>query len=478
MSNNRLVDLALAILREHHRAMGGRIGFDTGGRAGYGTQGRVDSPSNPAGVVTNAGGNPSTGAPLGGTGYGGTPVGQAVSDVGLSFGDGSAKVDKIPGSKDYGYSPYQSGPTDAYGASSPSSNPGAEYARSMAIALNAYNKANPQATKPVTTTSINPFGTYDPTTPYPGQMSSYDPTGINDFVPSTTPLTEGQEIDPVTGDVVEPLNTKELPTVYNTPQAKAARARKAVVQNARNVATRAPVMKPPANAGRGIRNYSPFATPSGLPQRTAAGELSHIAPSGSVVYAGDEINGVKQFYTPFGRRPEIGITPGGGKAPGVNANPGGGSRPGTISGGQYGGGVVGFTPGGNIMQGGGGVGDHSGGKNGAICTYFMKVGRVSRAEWAAAHRDYVAKPNYVMQRGYHFWAIPAVKAMRQHKWLEAVFWPLCRGHLDEVAHRREGTPRTMLGRFTAWVVEPICVALGHVVQAQDWRSLWNDKQAA
>jgi len=76
-------------------------------------------------------------------------------------------------------------------------------------------------------------------------------------------------------------------------------------------------------------------------------------------------------------------------------------------------------------------------------------------------------------RGYHLWAIPLVKQMRQKKWLTQLVQPLATWRAEEIAYLMgERDTGNLLGKIIRTMGEPICYLLGLFCRDKNWKSLY------
>ena len=109
-------------------------------------------------------------------------------------------------------------------------------------------------------------------------------------------------------------------------------------------------------------------------------------------------------------------------------------------------------------------GDETGTKAAAICTHFMKAGRIQRKVWAA-DTEYSRRFPYYVKAGYRIWALPVVRLMRRHKAWEAVFWPFAKHWSKEMAYRAGvGDKGSLAGKVIHLIGAAICWLVGWLAE--------------
>lgn len=115
------------------------------------------------------------------------------------------------------------------------------------------------------------------------------------------------------------------------------------------------------------------------------------------------------------------------------------------------------------------------GKGGSrvICTHFLAAGQMDRRLWALDMRFTASHLSPVVERGYHFWAIPYVRLMRKYHWAEKIMLPLALWRAEEIAYQMGEAPTpNYKGKLIRLVGESTCWFIGCFVPKQDWRSLY------
>lgn len=123
-------------------------------------------------------------------------------------------------------------------------------------------------------------------------------------------------------------------------------------------------------------------------------------------------------------------------------------------------------------------GGNATGASRVLCTYFMREGDLDRALWKAEMQWTTKHSSLAMRRGYHWWAVPAVLAMRADTRLGRALKPLLRwmtlhrayeiGRISGI--REQGS---LQGRAIRWVMEPLCSLIGRVLDRDtDWSAVY------
>lgn len=171
-----------------------------------------------------------------------------------------------------------------------------------------------------------------------------------------------------------------------------------------------------------------------------------------------------------------------------------GSSPGSSTGGNSTGSTNGSNNGSSPSSGGGfggpshdghdGEGPSGGGSSGGsdrvICTYLKSKGVMS---WRLWWSDVTYTHGHLSRqtvRGYHWWAIPAVRLMRSGslpgRLLENVLTPFAMARARELDYQLGGRSKpSLLGKAFRAVVEPTCWVIGAFVGEQDVESLYRKK---
>ena len=113
------------------------------------------------------------------------------------------------------------------------------------------------------------------------------------------------------------------------------------------------------------------------------------------------------------------------------------------------------------------------GKGRVICTHFLKTGKLSRTLWRLDVQFSAERLSPAVVRGYHLWAVPYVRLMRQHSWAEAVMLPLARCRAEEIAFQMGANPApNYAGKLVRVFGESVCWLLGQFVSEQNWQLLY------
>ena len=144
--------------------------------------------------------------------------------------------------------------------------------------------------------------------------------------------------------------------------------------------------------------------------------------------------------------------------------------------------AVGGTLGGYVGGFFGPIGSMIGGALGAsltrkrvICNELVRQGLMSREHMMLDYK--FTKEHLTPQhvRGYHFWAVPVVRKMREGK--SVGFWRHVATHrANEIAHiyGKRDKP-DYLGKVYRRIFEPACWVVGAICKQKDWQSLYSTK---
>ena len=144
--------------------------------------------------------------------------------------------------------------------------------------------------------------------------------------------------------------------------------------------------------------------------------------------------------------------------------------------------AVGGTVGGYVGGFFGPIGSMIGGALGAaltrkrvICNELVRQGLMSREHMMLDYK--FTKEHLTPQhvRGYHFWAVPVVRKMREGK--SVGFWRHVATHrANEIAHiyGKRDKP-DYLGKVYRRIFEPACWVVGAICKQKDWQSLYSTK---
>lgn len=118
-------------------------------------------------------------------------------------------------------------------------------------------------------------------------------------------------------------------------------------------------------------------------------------------------------------------------------------------------------------------GGSSGSNNKVICTELVRQGRMSRADLLLGARYFRETLSERHMRGYHAWAVPAVKGMRQSP-VQTAFWrALAQARVDAIAaHYGDGQRGHVLKSVVLHGFNAVCWIAGGFVKEQDWRLLY------
>jgi hypothetical protein len=110
-----------------------------------------------------------------------------------------------------------------------------------------------------------------------------------------------------------------------------------------------------------------------------------------------------------------------------------------------------------------------------ICNELVRQGLMSREHMMLDYK--FTKEHLTPQhvRGYHFWAVPVVRKMREGK--SVGFWRHIATHrANEIAHiyGKRDKP-DYLGKVYRRIFEPACWLVGAICKQKDWQSLYSTK---
>ncbi len=112
-------------------------------------------------------------------------------------------------------------------------------------------------------------------------------------------------------------------------------------------------------------------------------------------------------------------------------------------------------------------------KKKVICTELYSQGRMSQDDYRLCSEDASSRISEQTYRGYHVWAIPVVKAMRNSRHVSALMAFLAMARVDEIAARRGDLSRkNLLGALLIAAGEPLCRLIGAFVAKSDYNALY------
>jgi hypothetical protein len=121
----------------------------------------------------------------------------------------------------------------------------------------------------------------------------------------------------------------------------------------------------------------------------------------------------------------------------------------------------------------------SSGSSRVICTHFYKKGDIARDVWKADLKFTQENLSETTVRGYHYWAIPYVNLMRRSKMAEAIMRPIAQWRAQELAYQMGVVDKgSVKGKLVRLVLEPVCYAIGCMVEQKDFNQLWTDADRA
>ncbi len=199
----------------------------------------------------------------------------------------------------------------------------------------------------------------------------------------------------------------------------------------------------------------------GNPDRLEGGSGGPNAEPGAATSAGAPSSGSSGVGSGVGGAPGPGDAPdtGFGSAQGPGGDGGGGGGAGVDSGGR--------SPGGMGSEPGEGGAGSAGGEDKIICTELYRQGLLTLQERQFSYRGTMTLCRPVTLRGYHFWAMPVVRALRRRRW--RAFWTFVTRHrARELAFRlglRDRPDR--IGQAMRVLFEPISFAIGVMLELAD-----------
>lgn len=113
-----------------------------------------------------------------------------------------------------------------------------------------------------------------------------------------------------------------------------------------------------------------------------------------------------------------------------------------------------------------------------ICTQLHQEGFLTRSDYLLGQRYVRDQLTARHQRGYHAWAISAVRLMRRSKrWTR--FWShLANARADHIAFfYGDISRRNRVGALLCAVGHPLCYAIGGLVAERDWKALYRADRA-
>lgn len=108
-----------------------------------------------------------------------------------------------------------------------------------------------------------------------------------------------------------------------------------------------------------------------------------------------------------------------------------------------------------------------------ICTELVRQGLMTQSDLAAGARYFKERLGERHMRGYHLWALPAVRGMRRSRF-QAAFWRvLAQARANAIAAQFDGARKsTLLERLVLRGFDAMCWTLGWRAKAQDWTVLY------
>ena len=222
---------------------------------------------------------------------------------------------------------------------------------------------------------------------------------------------------------------------------------------------------------------------SGLTERAVGGNLGPVGVTSEAIsgpstqysgpaqtapseVAGGEVAPARDAYAgPSGARDEIGTRDGGGV----------GGAGGEATGAESQGTGVSSTGGSDVAGEGSATGsgadaDAAGGGGGdskIICTELFRQKLMPLEERQWSYRGTMTLCSATALRGYHYWGIPVVRAIRHGKWLR--FWTfVCRSRARELAYQIGLRSKPdYAGKFARLMVEPASFVVGTILNAFD-----------
>jgi hypothetical protein len=115
---------------------------------------------------------------------------------------------------------------------------------------------------------------------------------------------------------------------------------------------------------------------------------------------------------------------------------------------------------------GGDSGGGAGGAGSVICTQLFKQGLLPREVFRAdqAYGAMLIRTRPEVMAGYHFWAMPIVRAMKRHRWIAKLAAPIVRPWAQHMAHEMGANcADNAFGRVLMSAFLPICGWIGRML---------------
>ena len=116
--------------------------------------------------------------------------------------------------------------------------------------------------------------------------------------------------------------------------------------------------------------------------------------------------------------------------------------------------------------------------NKVICTELARQGLMTRSDLVAGARYFEERLSERHMRGYHLWALAAVRGMRRSP-LQTAFWRVvAQARANAIAAQYDGDRRaTTFERLVLRGFDAMCWTLGWKAAARDWTALYAPDEA-
>jgi hypothetical protein len=120
-------------------------------------------------------------------------------------------------------------------------------------------------------------------------------------------------------------------------------------------------------------------------------------------------------------------------------------------------------------------GSGSSSNNKVICTELVRQGRMSRADLVLGARYFSERLSERHMRGYHAWAVPAVRGMRGSSVQSAVWRIFAQARADAIAARYGDKRRGgIMKSAILHCFNVLCWIIGGLASERDWRRLYGN----
>lgn len=126
------------------------------------------------------------------------------------------------------------------------------------------------------------------------------------------------------------------------------------------------------------------------------------------------------------------------------------------------------------------AGSGGGGSAGAkiVCSELVRQGKMSEHDRRACTLYAFSRLPASFMTGYHFWAVPYVRLMRQSVLATRLIEPVVRCRTQEITYRLGYRGRgSWFGKLICAVHDPFCSLLGRFVEQKDYCALYREEEA-